>query len=66
MLARIHKRLGERPAFYVLPNMENCFTWSFPEFMPFCVQLYYFSSLKDFSTLPRVWSRLGKSHSLNF
>ncbi|SHN41109.1 hypothetical protein [Chitinophaga sp. CF418] len=34
---------------YVIPDISNCFTWSFPEFIPFCVDLYYFSNFKDFN-----------------
>lgn len=34
---------------YVIPDISNCFTWSFPEFIPFCVDLYYFSNYKDFN-----------------
>jgi hypothetical protein len=36
---------------YLLLNMSNHCTWSFPEFMPFCLNLYYFSSLKEFSAV---------------
>ncbi|GAA4321847.1 hypothetical protein [Flaviaesturariibacter amylovorans] len=32
----------------VVLDLSDCFTWSFPEFLPFCSQLYYFSSLKNF------------------
>lgn len=32
-------------------NLRDCFTESFPEFVPFCNRLYYFSNFKDFSTL---------------
>ncbi|WP_165871449.1 hypothetical protein [Flaviaesturariibacter flavus] len=31
-------------------DMCDCYTWSFPEFVPFCSELYYFSSWKDFKT----------------
>ena len=30
-------------------DMSDCYTWSFPEFVPFCSHLYYFSSFKLFS-----------------
>ncbi|PWV56335.1 hypothetical protein [Chitinophaga sp. S165] len=36
------------PVRYVIPDISNCFTWSFPEFIPFCIDLYYYSSYKDF------------------
>lgn len=32
-------------------DLSDVFTWSFPEFIPFCLQLYYFSSLKAFGKL---------------
>lgn len=32
-------------------DMSDCYTWSFPEFVPFCTKLYYFSSFKDFNKL---------------
>ena len=31
-------------------DMLDCYTGSFPEFMPFCSRLYYFSNFKDFNT----------------
>lgn len=39
------------PAPVVQWNLRDCFTESFPEFVPFCNRLYYFSNFKDFSTL---------------
>jgi len=35
-------------------DMSDCYTWSFPEFLPFCPQLYYFSSFKAFKALPQA------------
>jgi hypothetical protein len=35
-------------------DMTDCYTWSFPEFVPFCNQLYYFSNFKDFNRLPQA------------
>lgn len=35
-------------------DMSDCYTWSFPEFIPFCSQLYYFSNYKDFNTFARA------------
>jgi hypothetical protein len=32
-------------------DMRDCYTDSFPEFLPFCTKLYYFSSLKAFKTI---------------
>lgn len=33
---------------YLILDMTDVFTCSFPEFVPFCSQLYYFSSFKAF------------------
>lgn len=33
---------------HLVVDMSDSYTWSFPEFVPFCPQLYYFSSFKDF------------------
>jgi hypothetical protein len=35
---------------YLVLDMSDTYTWSFPEFIPFCVQLFYYSSFKDFNT----------------
>jgi len=35
-------------------DMTDCYTWSFPEFTPFCSQLYYFSNYKDFDNRLRA------------
>lgn len=35
-------------------DMSDCYTWSFPEFLPFCSQLYYFSSYKEFDAAARA------------
>jgi hypothetical protein len=40
----------KRPFRHILLDMSDCFTWSFPEFVPFCPKLYYFSNFKDFNT----------------
>jgi hypothetical protein len=34
---------------YLILDISNSVTWSFPEFMPFCLRLYYFSTFKDFT-----------------
>lgn len=36
---------------YIILDISNSVTWSFPEFVPFCPRLYYFSTYKDFNTL---------------
>jgi hypothetical protein len=35
-------------------DMTDCYTWSFPEFVPFCPELYYFSSFKAFKTFAQA------------
>ena len=42
--------LQKHPVRYVILDMSDCYTWSFPEFVPFCPKLYYFSTFKDFNT----------------
>lgn len=39
---------------HLLLDMSDCYTWSFPEFIPFCNHLYDFSSFKDFNTTARA------------
>ena len=39
---------------FLILDMSDCYTWSFPEFIPFCSQLYYFSNYKDFNKSARV------------
>ena len=36
------------PEVFVVADLSDCYTWSFPEFVPFCQRLYYFSSFKLF------------------
>ncbi|HEY0059697.1 MAG TPA: hypothetical protein VGB56_11200 [Flavisolibacter sp.] len=35
---------------HVVVDLSDCYTWSFPEFLPFCPSLFYFSTFKDFHT----------------
>jgi hypothetical protein len=35
-------------------DMSDCYTWSFPEFVPFCPHLFYFSSFKAFKTFTQA------------
>ena len=39
---------------YVILDISNSVTWSFPEFMPFCPHLFYFSNYKDFNTFAQA------------
>lgn len=39
---------------HLILDMTDCYTWSFPEFIPFCPQLYYFSTFKAFKKLVRA------------
>lgn len=45
----LNKSLGQ-----VILDMSDCYTCSFPEFVPFCSCLYYFSSFKIFKTLTQA------------
>ena len=45
--SRINKR-------YLIPEINDHYTCSFTEFVPFCPQLYYFSNFKDFNTLTQA------------
>lgn len=42
--------IQQHAARILILDMSDCYTWSFPEFVPFCPQLYYFSNFKDFNT----------------
>ena len=46
--------IHQHPEKYVVLDMSDCYTWSFPEFVPFCPHLYYFSNFKDFNTLTQA------------
>jgi len=35
---------------FLILDMRDCYTCSFPEFIPFCPRLFYFSNFKDFNT----------------
>lgn len=41
--------VSTHPVEILILDMSDCYTWSFPEFIPFCPKLYYFSSFKDFN-----------------
>lgn len=47
----VHTRIQKKPIGPVVLDMSDCYTWSFPEFLPFCTELFYFSSLKAFKTI---------------
>ena len=49
----IHNRFVHSVEYLIL-DMSDCYTWSFPEFVPFCPHLYYFSNFKDFNTLAQA------------
>jgi len=42
-------KISSKPFQYLILDMSDCYTWSFPEFTPFCNHLYYFSNFKDFN-----------------
>lgn len=39
----------------VITDLTDAYTCSFTEFMPFCNQLFYFSTYKDFKQLLPAW-----------
>jgi hypothetical protein len=39
---------------HIILDISNSVTWSFPEFVPFCPHLYYFSNFKDFNKLTQA------------
>ncbi|HEY0067406.1 MAG TPA: hypothetical protein VGB46_08585 [Flavisolibacter sp.] len=51
MTGIVHNRTQKKPIGHVILDMSDCYTWSFPEFIPFCIKLFYFSSLKAFKTI---------------
>lgn len=54
MTKGLHHTIQHHNARYLILDMSDCYTWSFPEFVPFCPQLYYFSNFKDFNTLTQA------------
>ena len=48
----LHKPLTHNVQYLIL-DMSDCYTWSFPEFLPFCPHLYYFSTFKDYKNPSR-------------
>ncbi|HEU4470941.1 MAG TPA: hypothetical protein VFR58_07660 [Flavisolibacter sp.] len=38
----------------VILDMSDCYTWSFPEFIPFCSSLFSISTYKDFNTFAQA------------
>lgn len=39
---------------YLILDTGDCYMGSFPEFVPFCPQLFYFSTYKDFNTFAQA------------
>lgn len=39
------------PTYHLVVDMRDCYTWSFPEFVPFCAHLFYYSSFKAFGAI---------------
>jgi hypothetical protein len=54
MTGNIFLKTQTHPVELVILDMSDCYTWSFPEFLPFCPQLYYFSSFKAFKTFAQA------------
>lgn len=54
-MTRVQKHIPQqRIVRFLIVDMSDCYTWSFPEFIPFCMQLYYFSTFKDFNKLTQA------------
>lgn len=54
MLAKKKNIIMRNAERHIEVDMTDSFTCSFTEFYPFCLKLYYFSSLKDFNTIPQA------------
>jgi hypothetical protein len=54
MLIHDNHITAKNPIEYLILDMSDCYTESFPEFIPFCPQLYYFSSFKAFKTFAQA------------
>lgn len=54
MVKRSNHTSLKKPIGLLILDMSDCYTWSFPEFVPFCLHLYYFSSFKAFKTLAQA------------
>jgi hypothetical protein len=39
---------------HVILDMSDCYTWSFPEFIPFCSSLFAIATYKDFNTFAQA------------
>jgi len=48
MKCSLRKPVQTQHVAYVVRDLSDAFTWSFPEFLPFCPHLYYFSSFKAY------------------
>lgn len=46
----IHQHIRSFSLNPVVLDMSDCYTWSFPEFIPFCSSLFSISTFKDFNT----------------
>jgi hypothetical protein len=54
-MTRFSKHISSTSAVtHVILDMSDCYTWSFPEFVPFCPSLFYFSTFKDFNTFAQA------------
>lgn len=54
-MAGINKYFTQKHSIeFLILDMSDCYTWSFPEFIPFCSDLYYFSSFKVFKNIAQA------------
>jgi hypothetical protein len=54
MVKRIASSVKVLAVEHLVLDMSDCYTWSFPEFVPFCPDLFYFSNFKDFNTVAQA------------
>lgn len=54
MTVALHHTTPNHPARYLILDMSDCYTGSFPEFIPFCTELFYYSSCKVFKTMAQA------------
>jgi hypothetical protein len=51
----VNKHISQKkPIGFLVLDMSDCYTCSFPEFIPFCSSLFYFSTFKDFNTVAQA------------
>jgi hypothetical protein len=54
MAAIAHNKYLTGFTWHFVPGVKNSYICSFTEFFPFCPELYYFSTFKDFNTVAQA------------